>query len=133
MQNPEVNLIKRPHHYDTYRAQRLIKLGEWVERNEKYLRLIAWDIHREWMEWMEDPESACPYMEAISTSATALIDLQNELRVLNEEIGTFHQHDGSLSITHRFACKEHRTTTLIPAKPKKEPAKDGVDPGADDD
>ena len=123
---PTIPTVPRPERHFTFRAQHLIRMGEWLERNENLIRLISYDLSNTFSAWIEDPEDGSCHMQGLQTSVEALNDLQLELRRLKEDRSTL-KADGSLSILHRHACLSHRETVLIP------PYQDGIDPGTDDD
>ena len=123
---PTIPTIPRPEPHYTFRAQHLIRMGEWLERNENLIRLISFDLSNAFSGWIEDPEDGSGYMQGLQTSVEALNDLQLELRRLKEDRSAS-KVDGSLSIIHRYACLPHRETVLIP------PYQDGIDPGTDND
>ena len=123
---PAIPTVPRPERHFTFRAQHLIRMGEWLERNENLLRLISYDLSNTFSAWVEDPEDGSPHMQALQTSVEALNDLQLELRCLKEDRSAS-KADGSLSLVNRYAFSAYRETVLIP------PCQDGIDPGTDDD
>ena len=97
-----------------YRVQRLIKLGEWLEQRESVFRLVANTLYENFDRYMEDDDAYCEYMSNQMEAVDILNDLQIELRnVVSDEMPDFNEFNGKVVMTHRYACKDHRTDVFL--------------------
>ena len=97
-----------------YRMQRLIKLGEWVEKRESILRLASNSLHSTFCDYMDDDNAYCMYTSNMEDPIDILNDLQLELRRLTlDEMPSYKEFNGKVVLTHRYACKEHKEKVLL--------------------
>ena len=97
-----------------FRVQRLIKLGEWVESRESIFRLVATTLYENFDQYMEDDDTFCDYMSNQMEAVDILNDLQIELRrVATDNMPDFDKFNGKVVMTHRYACKDHRTDVFL--------------------
>lgn len=97
-----------------FRVQRLIKLGEWVESRQSVFRLVANTLSDNYERYMDDDEAYCEYMCNQMESVDILNDMQIELsNVLRDDMPNFDKFNGKVVMTHRYACKNHRTDVFL--------------------
>ena len=97
-----------------FRVQRLIKLGEWVESRQSIFRLVANTLWENFDQYMEDDDAFCEYMSNQMEAVDILNDLQIELRnVVSDDMPSFNEFNGKVVMTHRYACKDHRTDVFL--------------------
>lgn len=97
-----------------FRVQRLIKLGEWVESRQSVFRLVANTLSDNYNRYMDDDEAYCEYMCNQMESVDILNDMQIELsNVLRDDMPNFDKFNGKVVMTHRYACKNHRTDVFL--------------------
>ena len=112
--NNNADLDQKVQKAKRYRVQRLIKLGEWVESRESVFRLVANTLWENFDKYMEDDDAYCEYMSNQMEAVDILNDLQIELRrVATDNMPSFDKFNGKVVMTHRFACKDHRTDVFL--------------------
>ncbi len=63
---------------------------------------------------MEDDDAYCEYMSNQMEAVDILNDLQIELRnVVSDDMPDFSEFNGKVVMTHRYACKHHRTDVFL--------------------
>tara|TARA_Y100000004_G_C8610511_1_gene284462 strand:+ start:39 stop:464 length:426 start_codon:yes stop_codon:yes gene_type:complete len=113
-ENSNTNLDTRVQKAKRFRVQRLIKLGEWVESRQSILRLVAHTLWENFDKYMEDDDAYCEYMSNQMEAVDILNDLQIELRnVVSDDMPDFNEFNGKVVMTHRYACKDHRTDVFL--------------------
>lgn len=112
--NNNTDLDQRVQKAKRFRVQRLIKLGEWVESRESIFRLVATTLWENFDKYMEDDEAFSEYMSNQMEAVDILNDLQIELRrVATDNMPDFDKFNGKVVMTHRYACKDHRTDVFL--------------------
>ena len=111
--------MKELHEATLYRTQRLIRMGEWLERNMHTIALVAESIdyaHDQLMEHEEiDLPLNCVVDMVVHRQMTALQALMPLVREIN--IGTAFEAEMGQDVTlHQpNACKDHRYEVVIEA------------------
>ena len=111
--------MKELHQATLYRTQRLIRMGEWLERNMHTIALVAESIdsaHDQLMEHEEiDLPLNCVVDMVVHRQMTALQALMPLVREIN--IGTAFEAEMGQDVTlHQSnACKDHRYQVVIEA------------------
>ena len=112
--NSNTNVSIKVQKAKRFRVQRLIKLGEWVESRQSIFRLVANSLWENFDKYMEDDDAYCEYMSNQMEAVDILNDLQIELRnVVSDDMPNFDEFNGKVVMTHRYACKHHRTDVFL--------------------
>ena len=116
-----------PQTHTRYRVQRLIRLGEWLERNQDAL-VLAFEVINEAHDTLIDPPEDMPcsdiveqvgfqQLHAVTTLRTIVNDLRFDVPTRNVKRGT------DVTLHHPFACESKQYEVVIKApKPKDVPS-----------
>ena len=121
-----------PQTHTRYRVQRLIRLGEWLERNEPAL-ITAFDAINEAHNKVLEPEDDVPcsdLVEMISFEQLApLMSLEKMIMELRHNIPTKNISFGAdVTIHQPYACTKHQWEVVIEApQPKDIPSQEEFD------
>ena len=112
--NSNTNVSIKVQKAKRFRVQRLIKLGEWVESRQSIFRLVANSLWENFDKYMEDDDAYCEYMSNQMEAVDILNDMQIELRrVTADDMPNYDEYNGKVVMTHRYACKDHRTDVFL--------------------
>ena len=103
-----------PETHIRYRAQRLIRMGEWLERNMDALITFydkVDDEHTQALDCEKDIELLMCHVIAMTHALNAQGRLMMELRRNEWNV----ERGGDVTMVNPFACEEHRETVLIKA------------------
>lgn len=106
-----------PQTHIRYRAQRLIRMGEWLERNKDILITCfdaIDDAHTQMIDCEANYEDCLEYtsmkmMSPIKASQELMVELRHLLMCRDVKRGT------DLTMINRFGCEEHRETIVAKA------------------
>ena len=121
-----------PETHTRYRAQRLIRLGEWLERNQDVL-VLAYDVINEAHDTLIDPPEGMSaddivdqvgfqQLHAVTTLRTLVQDLRFDVPTRNVKRGE------DVTLHHPFAHGDNQYQVVIEApKPKDIPSQEEFD------
>ena len=92
--------------------QRLIKLCEWVDSREEYYQTRSSSLFYTFGTYMNDDDAYCEYTCEMMEAIDLLNDLQIELRNIRDEMLEHCKFEGSVGLSHRYACKDHKEVFL---------------------
>ena len=105
-----------PSVYDLFRAQRLIRLGEWLEAHESMIELICDTINLKCSEWAEDEDDHSFWMGEVCTAASAFREVMCDLKgYRNDKLPVYKVFENEPVVTtyHPLACDEHKHSTIV--------------------
>ena len=110
-----------PDSWSLYRAQRMIRLGEWLDSHEYMIKAIYEIINRSVGDYLDGDQLESPYMHEIITANFALMEVLDSYETVKREFGqiTDFIEKGVVTTYHPHACKEHKHTIVARvSKPK---------------
>jgi len=111
--------MKELHQSTLYRTQRLIRMGEWLERNMHTLTLAFEALDSAHDQLIEHEEIDLPLEEVVDMVVTKQMSaLQAFMPLVRElNIGTAFEAEMGKDVTlhHPLACKDHRYQVVIEA------------------
>ena len=106
-----------------YRVQKLIRMGEWLERNEAAI-VLAYDVLNEAHDKMIDPDETLNPNDLLDIvghdqmqALMALRPMMTELRMASDWGA---ERDTDVTLHHPYACLKHKYEVVIEAPTKEE-------------
>ena len=117
--------MKTPETHTRYRVQRLIHMGEWLERNEAAL-VLAYDVLDEAHDKMIDPDETLNPNDLLDIVGHDQMQALLALRPMMMELRTASDWDvkrgTDVTIRQPYACSKHRYEVVMEApKPVQKP------------
>ena len=111
--------MKELHQATLYRTQRLIRMGEWLERNMHTIALVAESIDSAHDQLMEHEEIDLPLEAVVEMVVTRQMSALQAFMPLVREINIGNVFEAEMgedvTLHHPNACKEHRYQVVIEA------------------
>ena len=110
--------MKTPETHTCYRVQRLIRMGEWLERNEAAL-VLAFDVLDDAHDKLCDPDETLDPNELLDLVGHEQMQALQALRPMMMELRTASDWDvkrgTDVTIRQPYACSKHRYEVVIEA------------------